>query len=96
MNLHEQDDDIVRSSRSQIFLKIGVFRNFTIFPGKHLCWIFFLIKLQINLPDGLTGDSLSKNRNISSQMLPVFLCFIENLGQRLVHKMMLRDVTMIS
>ena len=32
-----------RSSRSQIFFKIDVLRNFT---GKQLCWSLFLIKLQ--------------------------------------------------
>ena len=30
--------EIFRSSRTQIFFKIGVLRNFTIFTGKHLCW----------------------------------------------------------
>ena len=30
-----------RSSRSQMFLKIIVLTNFTIFTGKHLCWILF-------------------------------------------------------
>ena len=45
MNLLEEDDDIVRSSRSQMFLKIGVFKNFTIFTGTQLCWSLFLIKL---------------------------------------------------
>ena len=27
-----------RSSRSQVFFKIGVLENFTNFTGKHLCW----------------------------------------------------------
>ena len=27
-----------RSSRSQIFFKIGVLKNFAYFTGKHLCW----------------------------------------------------------
>ena len=27
-----------RSSRSSIFSKIGVLKNFAIFTGKHLCW----------------------------------------------------------
>ena len=27
-----------RSSRSEMFFKIGVLRNFAIFTGKHLCW----------------------------------------------------------
>ena len=34
------------NSRSQMFFKIGVFMNFSIFTGKHLCWSLFLIKLQ--------------------------------------------------
>ena len=45
MNLHEEDHDIIRSSRSQMFLKIGVLKKFTIFTGEHLCWTLFLIKL---------------------------------------------------
>ena len=35
---------ILRSSRTQIFFKTGVIRNFAIFTGKHLCWSLFLIK----------------------------------------------------
>ena len=46
MDFHEEDNDIVRSSRSQMFFKIGVFKNFAIFKGKHLCRSLFLIKLQ--------------------------------------------------
>ena len=30
-----------RNSRSQMLLKIGVFRNFTVFTWKHLCWSLF-------------------------------------------------------
>ena len=29
---------IYRSNRLQIFFKVGVFKNLTIFTGKHLCW----------------------------------------------------------
>ena len=29
-----------------MFFKISVLKNFTIFAGKHLCWSYFLIKLQ--------------------------------------------------
>ena len=39
-------DYLHRSSRSRIFFKIGVFKNFSNFTGKHLCQSFFLIKLQ--------------------------------------------------
>ena len=35
-----------RSSRSQMFFKIGVTKNFAMFTGKHLCWSLFLIKMQ--------------------------------------------------
>ena len=34
-----------RSSRSQMFFKIGVLKNFAIFARKHLWWILFLINL---------------------------------------------------
>ena len=44
MDLHEEDD-IIRSSCSQMFLKIGVLKQFAIFTGKNLCWSLFLIKL---------------------------------------------------
>ena len=36
-----------RSSRSQIFFKIGILKNFANFTRKHLYWSLFLIKLQI-------------------------------------------------
>ena len=45
MNLYEEDHDIIRSSRSQMFLKIGALKKFTTFTGEHLCWTLFLIKL---------------------------------------------------
>ena len=38
--------NLYRSSRSQMFFKIGVLKNFAIFAEKHLCWSLFLIKLQ--------------------------------------------------
>ena len=34
------------NSRSQMFFKTGVLKNFTIFTGKHLCWSLFSIKSQ--------------------------------------------------
>ena len=36
----------VRSSRSQMFFKIDVIKNFVNFTGKHLCWSLFLIKFK--------------------------------------------------
>ena len=38
-----------RSSRSQIFFKIGVLKISVNFTGKHLCWSLFLIKLREDL-----------------------------------------------
>ena len=35
-----------RSSRSQMFFKIGVLKTFAIFIGKHLCQSLFPIKLR--------------------------------------------------
>ena len=35
-----------RSSRSQMFFKIGIIKHFAMFTWKHLCWSPFLIKLQ--------------------------------------------------
>ena len=35
-----------KSSLSQMFFKIGVFKNSAIFTWKQTCWSFFLIKLQ--------------------------------------------------
>ena len=32
-----------RSSRLQMFFKIGVLKNFAIFTGKHMCWSLFLV-----------------------------------------------------
>ena len=37
--------EVHKSSLLQMFLKIGVLRNFKIFAEKHLCWSPFLIKI---------------------------------------------------
>ena len=39
-----------RSSRSQIFFKVGVLTNSVIFTGKHLGWNLFLTNLQAFIP----------------------------------------------
>ena len=39
-----------RSSRSHMFFKIGVLKNFANFIGKHLCWSLFLIKFKKKTP----------------------------------------------
>ena len=41
---------LFRSSRSQLFFKIGVPKNFANFTGKHPCWSLFLIELQTFKP----------------------------------------------
>ena len=45
---------IYRSVRSQVFYKISVLKNFTIFTERHLCWSLFLIKLQAWKPTTLS------------------------------------------
>ena len=57
---------LCRSSRTQLFFKTGVIRNFAIFTGKYLYWSLFLLKLHALRPSALfqlrrkrdfTGDS---------------------------------------
>ena len=38
-----------KSNRWQMFFKIGVLNNFTLFTETHLCWSLFFEKLQIKL-----------------------------------------------
>ena len=52
-----------KCSRSQMFFKIGVIKNFLIFTRKNLCWSLFLMKLQDWWP-----ATLSKKR-------PQHMCF---------------------
>ena len=37
----------VQKQTPEVFCRKGVLKNFAIFTGKHLCWRFFLRKLQI-------------------------------------------------
>ena len=37
-----------RSSRSQMFVEIGVLKNFVILTGTHLCWRLFFNGLQLH------------------------------------------------
>ena len=37
---------IYKNSRSQMFFGTGALKNFAMLTVKHLCWSFFLIKLQ--------------------------------------------------
>ena len=49
-----------RSSRSQIFFKIGALKIFAIFIGEHLCWSLFLIKLKAFRPATLSRRNSNK------------------------------------
>ena len=51
-----------KSSRSKMFFKIGVLKNYAIFTGKHLCWNLFLINLQA-LRCRPEGDSKKRGLN---------------------------------
>ena len=46
-----------RSSRSKIYFRISVLKNFTMFTGKHLCWSLFF-----NTSAGLKACNFIKNR----------------------------------
>ena len=57
MSARNSEEDVVnpskgRSSRSQIFFKIGVHKNFAILTGKHLCWKLFYVNFK---PDSNAG-----------------------------------------
>ena len=64
---------IFRSSRSQMFFKIGVLKNFAIFIAKHLSCSLFLIKLQKILQHRLFPVKFTKFLKTPF--------FIEHLGQ---------------
>ena len=46
VHVRKASSETLRSSRSQMFFKIGVLKNVSIFAKKHLCSSLFLIKLQ--------------------------------------------------
>ena len=50
---HEVGLRTLNSTRSQIFFRIGVLKNFAIFKGKQLCWSLFLINSQTSRPANL-------------------------------------------
>ena len=65
----------VRSSCLQMFFRIGVFKTFAIFTGKHLCWSLFWIKLHAFRPatllktDSNAGAFLWIRRNFQEQFI---------------------------
>ena len=60
----------LKSSRSQMFFKIGALKHFVNSTGKHLCWNLFLIKLQARPATLLKRDS---NTGVSLWTLQKFL-----------------------
>ena len=54
MDFQEEDHDIIRNSRSQMFFKIGVLKNFAVFTGKRPCWSLLYDKVA-GLKDSYTG-----------------------------------------
>ena len=74
-----------RSRRLQMFFKIGLLTNFTIFTEKHLCWSLFSIKLQACRPLSfklqitcfyLISSFFKKQRQIWHQSPCVIFCMI--------------------
>ena len=61
-----------RRGRLQMFFKIGIFKNFAIFTGKHLCWSLFLIKafrpVILLKRDSNTGIFLRIIRNFKKEL----------------------------
>ena len=74
IQIYQQIVWINRSSRSQMFFKIGILKNFAIITGKHLCWSVFSIELQtwrsaaLLNRDSNTGVSMWILQNFSGQL----------------------------
>ena len=75
-----------RSSRSQMFFKIGVLKNLINLTGKYLCWILSLIKLQAFRPANLLKSD--SNAGVSRKMCQIFknIFFTERLQWLLLTK----------
>ena len=63
-------EHIFRSSRTQMFFKVGVLKRFANFTGKHLCWSLFLKNLQAK------GLQLHKKRKTPTEVLSCEVCEI--------------------
>ena len=59
---------LFRSSRLQMFFKVGVLKSYAIFAGKHLRWSLFLINLQSFGPATLLKRNSDKG---------AFLCILQ-------------------
>ena len=60
----------IRSSRSLVFFKIGVLKNFAIFTGKYLCCFLSFIKLQAFRPATLSKKDF--NTALSCEYCEIF------------------------
>ena len=58
-----------KSSRSQMFFKKGVLKNFTILTRKHLCWNLFVIQLQSSSPATILKSNSSTGDSWKAQLL---------------------------
>ena len=74
--------NMYRSSRWQMFFKIGTLKYFVIFTGKQLCWSLFLINLQTWRPATLLKKD--SNRGFFLWHLEEHL-FIEHLRWLRLH-----------
>ena len=60
----------LKSSHLQMFFKIGSIKFFSIFTGKHLCWVLFLIKLQVER--SATFLKIDSNKGVSCGYCNIF------------------------
>ena len=67
-------DCLSSSSRSLMFFKIGVLKNFVIFSGNHLRWSLFLI-LVLGLP-----NEANDTYDLLSHILLAYIIFIYQKG----------------
>ena len=71
----------IRSSRSQMFFKIRVFKNFAILTGTHLCRSLFLIKLQAWRPETLLKRDSKAWNFVEKKLRHSFSCEICKIFQ---------------
>ena len=62
------------TTRSQMFHRIGVLKNFANFKGKQLCWSLFLIKLQAFVTEHLRWLLLKLGSPCCNILLKYFIC----------------------
>ena len=89
-----------RSNHWQIFLKIGVLKNFAIFTWKHLCWSLYLITLEAWWPATLLKKRLQHRCflvNTAKFLRAAFLqntsggCFCSKLDLNKMHQYSLQN-----